>query len=426
MLFLKKINELPGPMADFIRFAGRLADEKKINAYVVGGFVRDLFLGIPDYDIDLVVEGDGIAFAEELSSKLSLHVVTHKRFGTATLSGLEGFKVDIATSRKEIYEKPAALPTVSKGLIQDDLFRRDFTINAMAIAINSPCFGKLMDFYGGQDDLKKGLIRALHPLSFIDDPTRILRAVRFEQRFDFKIEKQALVWIKEAVHRRMLHIVQKHRLRDELILIFKEKAPIKPLKRLYALCGLTYIAEGLRFQRHWPNYFHEAAKKIAWYREHFLHKRHIEPYVIYLALFFYPLSLKAAKKAMLDFAFHKGVSSRVVSLKENTLKIKKELSKKNVVPSTVYRLLEPLSYEVILLFEILARHKAISGHIEDFLFIYNGQRLHIKGEDLSRLGLKPGPYFKKVLDDILVAKIDGKVRDREEELGLARKLIHLK
>ncbi|HAJ56943.1 MAG TPA: hypothetical protein DCL35_04150 [Candidatus Omnitrophica bacterium] len=423
MLFLKKINELPRPMADFIRLAGRFADQKGMGAYVVGGFVRDLFLGVANYDIDLVVEGDAIAFAEGFCEKFSLHAVTHKRFGTATISGMEGFKADIASARKETYEKPAVLPAVSFGLIQDDLFRRDFTINAMAIAINASCFGRLMDFYGGQDDLKKGFIRALHPLSFIDDPTRILRAVRFEQRFDFKIERQTLSWIKEAVRRSMLHLVQKHRLRDELLLIFNEKMPLKPLKRLYALCGFSYISEGLRFQRHWPHYFQQASKRIAWYREHFANRRHIEPYAIYFSLFFYPLPLKDIKKAMLDFAFHKGASSRLVSLKENIHTIRNGLSKKNAMPSTVWRLLEPLSYEVVLLAEILSRHKEVSRHIEDFLFIYNGQRLHLKGEDLAGLGVEPGPHFKKILDKLLMAKIDGIVRDKEEELRLAQKLM---
>ena len=421
-MFLKKLNSLPKSMADFIRFAGALADEKRVNAYVVGGFVRDLFLGVDNFDVDLVIEGDGIAFATECARALNLGLVTHKRFGTATLLGLEGFKVDIASTRKEAYEKPAALPTVSFGKIEDDLFRRDFTINAMAIGINKHLFGQVVDFYGGQKDLSAGLLRTLHPLSFIDDPTRILRAARFEQRFDFKIEKLTLDAIKEAVGRKMLFQVQKHRLRDELILIFKEKLPSKALKRLYELCGFYYIAGGLRFRKEWHDLFEETAKKASWFKEHFLHKRHIELYVMYMSLFFYPLSLKELQKTIHAFAFHKGESSRLISLKESFRRAKTELSKKNVMPSAVYRCLEPLSYEVILLIMVISKNSRVRQRVEDFLFNLNGQRLHMRGEDLGELGIKPGPHYKKILLELLYAKIDGRIKDKEEELKLAVKL----
>ena len=423
-MFVKKLNELSKSVADFIRLAGGIADEMGLNVYVVGGFVRDLFLGVDNFDVDLVVEGDGIAFATECARRLGLRLITHRRFGTASVLGLEGLKVDIATARKEIYEKPAVLPTVSFGVIAGDLFRRDFTFNAMAIGINKLTFGQVVDFYGGQKDLRGGIVRALHPLSFIDDPTRILRAVRFEQRFDFKIEKNTLSWIKDALRLKMLHRVQKHRLRDELILMFKENSPLKSLKRLSNLCGFSYMAPGLRFRKEGHVLFKETAKRIRWFNEHFFHKRHLEPYTMYMSLFFYPLSFKDLQKVIREFAFHKGESSRIISLKENFKKIEKELSRKNVRPRTVYRFLEPLSYEVILAMMVLSRRPVMRQRCEDFLSIYNGQRLHIRGEDLGSLGIKPGPHYKKILDELLYAKIDGKVKDREEELRLAERLAH--
>jgi tRNA nucleotidyltransferase (CCA-adding enzyme) len=411
-------------VAEFFVFAGRLAQSRGTRAYVVGGFVRDLFLGVPNDDVDLVVETDGIAFAEALAKKFSLHVVSHRRFGTATLTGLHGFKVDVASARKETYEKPAALPDVAAGSIQDDLFRRDFTINAMAIALEEGGFGKVIDTYAGQDDLKKRLVRALHPSSFIDDPTRILRAVRFEQRYDFKIERETLRWIAQAARRKMLNVVGKHRLRDELVLIFREKHPQKTLKRLDALCGFSYISPALRYRRAWGRLFEGCAKKGDWFRDHFAHRRRIEPDAMYLALFFYSLPLQELKKAMFDFAFLKSASSCVLSLKENFPRIEKELSRRDVRPSVVYRLLEPLRYEVILCAMVLSGNKRVGGRIEDFFLKYNGQRLGVKGEDLVRLGVKPGPQFKKILGDLLDAKIDGKARDKSEEGVLAQKIIH--
>jgi len=423
IVFYEKLNELPKEIPGFIHKAGALADEKGINAYVVGGFVRDIFLGVKNFDVDLVVEGDGIAFASECARELDLKLVSHKRFGTATLYGLCGFKVDITSARRETYEKPAALPTVFKGYIKDDLFRRDFTVNAMAIIINKHRCGQLVDLYGGHNDLKKGVIRALHANSFIDDPTRILRAARFEQRFDFKIDKATLSWIKSATRRKMLQQVQKHRLRDELIPIFKEGLPLKSLRRLWDLAGFSYLAPGLRFQKEWHGSFEEVAKNARWFEENFSHKHHLEPYIMYMSLFFYSLARKELCQAMRNLAFHKSESSRILSFRENFGRVEKELSKKNVRGSMVYRTFKPLSYEEVLLSAALSSSRFVLKRAQDFLFIYNGQSIHTKGEDLKCLGVKPGPHFKMILDELLYAKIDAEVRDKEEELALAQKLI---
>lgn len=421
-MFFKRIEKLPQEMKKFIHEAGRIADRSGQRIYCVGGFVRDMMLDVENLDVDLVVEGDGVAFALECAQRLNLKTVTHKRFGTATLTGLDNFKVDITSARKEIYENPAQLPTVFRGKIKDDLFRRDFTINAMAIGLNGDRFAVVFDEFGGRSDLKLRLIRALHVLSFIDDPTRILRAVRFKDRLSFSIEKNTLKWIKNAVRKRMLHKVQKHRLRDEIVAIFKEEHPFKALNTLNKLCGFSYIAPGLRFKNSWKNSFQETDKIIKWFKKNFPHKRKIEPYTMYMSLFFFGLPLKEFKRVVFEFAFHKGESSRIFSLKENFKKIEKELTKANVLPSKVYHLLEPLSYETVLLISVLSKNKSLKRRIEDFLFKYNGQRLHIKGEDLKNLGISPGPGYKKIFSSLISAKIDGKVKTKEEELALAYKL----
>jgi len=263
----------------------------------------------------------------------------------------------------------------------------------------------------------------MHDESFIDDPTRILRAVRFEQRFDFKIETETLAWLKTAVRKRMLHEVQKHRLRDELILIFKEGAPFKCVRRLHEACGLSYIAPRLRFQRAWRASFEDVSRKAAWFKGHFLHKRHLETYVMYMCLFFHSLDTRELKKVLAVFAFHKRESSRILSLSQDFVRIRAELKKRDLRPSSVYRVLEPLTYEVILLTAILAPHPLIVRRIEDFLFRYNGQRLHVRGEDLSQRGVKPGPRYKKILEELLYAKIDAKVTTKDEELALLGKLL---
>ncbi len=156
---------------------------------MVGGFVRDLFLGIKNYDLDIVVEGEGIKFARELGKDLGGRVRSHEKFGTAIVILADGFKIDVATARREFYEYPAAFPKVELSSIKKDLYRRDFTINAMAIQLNQKYFGKLIDFFGGQRDLRKGIVRVLYNLSFVEDPARIIRAIRFEQRYNFKMDR---------------------------------------------------------------------------------------------------------------------------------------------------------------------------------------------------------------------------------------------
>ena len=213
---------------NIIKIVGKIADELKVKAYIVGGPVRDKLLGIANYDLDFVVEGDGIKFAEALNKKLKGKLTTYRAFGTATIE-IKGKRIDIVTSRKETYKYSAAYPTVKPSAIKDDLFRRDFTINAMAISVNKKNFGKLMDFYGGQKDLKKGVIRVLHDKSFMDDPTRIFRAVRFSVRFGFKIEPHTKKLMKEAVMDGLLGEVNAGRIRKEIELFLKEKNPKKCL-----------------------------------------------------------------------------------------------------------------------------------------------------------------------------------------------------
>jgi tRNA nucleotidyltransferase (CCA-adding enzyme) len=214
---------------DIIKIVGKIADELKVPAYIVGGPVRDKLLDMPNIDLDFVVEGDGIKFARVLNKKLEGKLTVYKAFGTATVE-LKGKRIDIVTARKETYARPAAYPTVKPGTIKDDLFRRDFTINAMAIAVNKEDFGKLVDFYGGQKDLKKRVIRVMHDKSFIDDPTRVFRAVRFAVRFGFRIEPHTKRLIKEAVSDKLLAEVNKGRIKKEIELLLKEKNPRKCLE----------------------------------------------------------------------------------------------------------------------------------------------------------------------------------------------------
>ncbi len=233
-------RKLPKKITDILKLAGQAADETNCKAYIVGGFVRDLLLGIKNFDVDIAVEGNCLLLAKNLAEKTKGKYIYYKKYGTATVKWQKS-KVDLAMSRKETYKRPAALPTVKFATIRKDLFRRDFTINAMAIRLNKGRLGELLDFYSGKSDLKKGIIKILHGKSFIDDPTRIFRAIRFEQRFGFKISKDTQRLMKQALKQGMLSKLEKYRLQNELVLILKETKPEKIILRMQQLGIFKFI-----------------------------------------------------------------------------------------------------------------------------------------------------------------------------------------
>lgn len=226
---------VPEAIRPLLAASARVGRKQRLAVYAVGGCVRDWLLGLSSLDLDVVVAGDGVAFAGALAKPLRARVVEHGAFGTATLTCPDQRRVDVASARTERYRHPGAYPSVSPGSIQQDLARRDFTINAMAVRLGSGRTLAIVDPYNGRADLADRRIRALHPKSFLDDPTRIFRAVRFAQRFDFTIEPMTERWIREAVVTGALERVQPGRIRKELVLIAGEPLPWTCLKRFIAL-----------------------------------------------------------------------------------------------------------------------------------------------------------------------------------------------
>ncbi len=193
------------------------------GAYLVGGAVRDVLMGEPNFDVDIAVEGDGIALGEALAEALGGRVRSHDRFGTAIVV-YDGGRVDVATARTEFYDSPGALPTVEQASIRQDLYRRDFTINAMAASLKGEDFGRLVDYFGGLRDLESGVVRVLHNLSFIDDPTRIFRAIRYESRYGFSMDAHTLALARACVEMNLVGELSSARLRDELHALLSEES----------------------------------------------------------------------------------------------------------------------------------------------------------------------------------------------------------
>ncbi|MFH0912697.1 MAG: hypothetical protein V1884_00210 [Candidatus Omnitrophota bacterium] len=416
------LGKLPKDLQDSVHLASKVASLDNIPAYLVGGFVRDLILGVKNWDLDIVVEGDGIKFAEILAQRLKAKLIRHRRFGTATLVLEKHLKVDIATARKERYPHPAELPEVSSGILEDDLIRRDFTINAMAISINRGDFGRFIDFFGGKEDLGHKKIRMLHNLSFIDDPTRILRAIRFEQRYDFRIDPHTLGLLKEATNSGMLKKVQPQRLRDELILILKEEEPLKQLRRIQLLAGLDFISPGLSLSKKTAALLNAIGRQINWFRKNHPQRRHLDTWLLYLIGLLDSLSINKIKLICRQFGLRKGEEKRILNCKKDSRAIIRRLNKTEMKPSRVFHLLEPLSYEMIIFIKAKSKDKNLARHITDFFTVYNGMRIYIRGDDLRKLGIAPGESYRKFFSRVLKEKLDGLVKTKKEELELIKKI----
>jgi len=417
------LEKLPLELKNIVCSVAEVSRETKMPAYLVGGVLRDLILGVKNLDLDIAIEGSGIIFAQVLSEKLKSSLKTHERFGTATLILSDKLKVDIATCRQEQYSCPGALPAVSPGSLSQDLRRRDFTINAMALRLSALGQQEIIDPFGGQADLSGGRIRILHALSFTDDPTRIFRAVRFSRRFNFKIESKTLVLLKKAIRDGLLGKVNPHRLRDELVLILKEPDPFKPVKKLSDLGALFYISPKLKISKSSSGLFKSMTKEISWFAKNFPARRRLDNWLIYLGGLVSGLTVAQVKMITTKLGLRKGEEIRLVSFCRAVKKVIPVSSKRQLPPEKIFALLEPLTYETIILLSGICKNKNFKKHLAVFFEIYNGMRLCISGNDLGGLGVLPGPEYQKIFAKVLVAKLNGKLSSRQAELDLIKKLV---
>lgn len=402
-----------------IKEIGVLAQELGVSIYIVGGVVRDILLGKRNLDLDLVVVGDAIHFAKKFAHQKKMRVVTHPQFGTATLVYDHQFRVDFSSARKERYAHSGALPEVTSGELREDLFRRDFTVNAMAINIVHDHFGEVIDPYGGQDDLKAGVIRILHDESFIDDPTRILRAVRFEQRLGFTIEPRTLQFLKAAIEKKAVSNVKPNRYFVEFKKILSESFPVKYLKRLEEFSGFDFIHRDLemnypvlqRLERRLPGVQDKLKKTIV-----------LEGWLIYF-LGIVAKSNPSVTSRLGERLHLKREEREALSEIKYSADIAKNLSKTKLSPSRARRFMEQYSVPTVVFAALSASQNNLSPRVLRYLIQDKDVKLHINGHDIQALGIQSGKKIKKILDRLLDMKIDGKCRSREDELRAARMII---
>jgi len=410
-------ERLPARVTTLLRAAGECAERLEMKAFVVGGFVRDLVMRVENLDVDIVVEGDGIRFAEAFAEEQGARVRPHHKFGTAVLVFPDGFKVDVATARVEYYLKPAALPTVEYSSLKQDMYRRDFVINTLAVRLSPDGFGEVIDFFGAQRDIKEKAIRVLHSLSFVEDPTRILRAMRFERRFGFTASRHTLNLIRNAVRLDLVNKIPKPRLYNELELILKEEDPVGILRRLAELGLAPSIHPTLTLEKAHLALLGETQEVLAWFSLLFLEEK-VEKWAVSFLALLDPLPPEEAKKLAKDL----GVRSRVrewvrVCKDEGESVILQLISMSSVSRKIIRDVLSPLPTEVILYLMARSKHPDIKRYISLYFTQLKNVRLQVTGEDLLRLGYRPGPRFKGIFDLLLERKLAGDLRSKEEEIA---------
>jgi tRNA nucleotidyltransferase (CCA-adding enzyme) len=428
---------VPPGLLDILEQASQMAADMGFSLYMVGGFVRDLLLGKPNLDLDLVVEGDAILLAQGLTDELGGKVRVHARFGTAKWqasgalsAGGQGdgalperpLTLDFVTARTEFYEHPEALPTVEASSLRQDLYRRDFTINTMALRLDKQRFGELVDFYGGEKDLQNRLIRVLHNLSFVEDATRMLRAVRLEQRLGFTIERRTEELMLEA--RDLLGRVSGERLRHELYLVLEEAEPEPILRRLQQLGILGSLCPGLRFSQRVATWFQEASRALPAWADGALNANAIPHGVlpaVYLALLTYELS-DDERESLLRRLCVVTERGRIVREAACLHCLADDLSAPEVSRSAVYRMLTPYSLPVLYVLWLTASEPA-RGRVELFVRELRHAKPRLDGHRLKSLGVAPGPEYRGVLAAILDAQLDGRVRTLADEQAMARQLL---
>ena len=414
-------EQLPPDAIKLLREVGELADRLHFRAYTVGGFVRDLLLRRSNLDIDVVVEGDGIEFARAFAADHQIRARCHKKFNTAVLIFPDGQRVDVATARFEYYQYPAALPIVEFGSLKMDLFRRDFTINSLAIALNPNHFGQLIDFFGSQRDLKEKVVRVLHNLSLVEDPTRILRAIRFEQRYGLRIGKQTATLIRNAVRMGLIQKLGGYRLFHEIQLILMEEDPVPAIRRMAEYGVLPVLSSKLRFDQKMEELFARLKEVISWYRLSFLDESLERSWVLLLGLLsaipknnlhevFERLELAESFRERLAWTF-----ARTDELLRGFFQLPEHR------PSDIYRALQPFRPEELLFMMAKTQREEVRRAISHYFHRYRHVRTELRGKDLKDMKIPPGPIYRTILQELLDARLDGEVKNRWEELAYLHK-----
>lgn len=421
-------KELPERIQELFALLTRTALKLDVNIYAVGGVVRDLLLKTPNLDVDVVVEGDAIAFARVLEQDCSCRVRAHEKFATAVVVFEDGFKLDLASTRTEYYLEPGALPTVEDASIKLDMYRRDFTINTLALSLNRNNYAELLDYFGAQRDLHDRAIRVLHNLSFVEDPTRILRAIRFEQRLGFTLGMQTRQLLNSAVQMGFLERVSPLRLFNELQIILSEADPVHALVRLDELEVLEEISPHLRLSAAARAQCEQAGKVVNWF-ELLYTGEEFAPWLVYFLCLSGDLSetqlAQLCQRLQIPQRWERMLRKELPRAWSAFHALEREHTGKDELPdSRLAQLLDGLSVELLLYGMARTVHEYTRLKYSHYITRIRGVRAVLNGWDVQKLGCAPGPRIGEVLKGLRSARLDGKVKTRADEIAWVERYIN--
>lgn len=398
---------------------GRLAAERGVACLLVGGAVRDILLGRPVQDVDFVVEGDAVELAEAWAAEQGGRIRAHRAFGTAVWVRPGGGHWDFATARAEYYEAPAALPTVAHAALYQDLYRRDFTINTLAMGISPGHFGEILDLFGGVRDLKAGRLRVMHGLSFVEDPTRAFRAVRFSVRLGFSLPPETERLIAAAHKQGVFRHLSAKRVLSEVQQILSGANAVEGLKAMDAHRLLQVFWPQFRLTPRGLESLYRVQKALDFFETHFPDAPLDRPSVYFMALL-----ERLPAQEIADFVgrypFPRGPKEVFLRYRSLTWHALRELGGDHPpAQGEVYRALvgQPLEWVLFLLAKV--EGAAGQARVRDFLARDRFVRLEISGQDLTLAGVPPSPAVAAALEATKAAKVEGRVRDRAQELAFA-------
>jgi tRNA nucleotidyltransferase (CCA-adding enzyme) len=405
---LSAITRLRGVFEAVASLGGRAE-----GVYLVGGTVRDILLGEESFDVDIAVEGDAIAFARALAQALEGRVTPHAKFGTAVVQYGDGNRIDVVTTRTEFYDAPGALPTVERAGLREDLFRRDFTINAMAASLSPGDFGRLLDPFGGRADLGARTVRVLHNLSFIDDPTRIFRGIRYEARYGFRLDEHSARLARGTIEMGLVGDLSSSRLRDELVALLEDPGAAAGIERLGELGVDTAIH---------PRLAADAEAAAIFERARALHRElavDVPDWRVGLAVLARRMTSDEAYGWLERLKVRRKDVERIVGAIRVAPLITERLASDQLDAAEVVTLADAYAPDA----PLLALALGDRPELRDYFTRLRGVELEIGGEDLAELGLAESPRVGEVLAEIRRRKLNGELGDRESELGAARALI---
>jgi tRNA nucleotidyltransferase (CCA-adding enzyme) len=396
-----------------------LGEREGKSIYAVGGFVRDLLLNIPNQDIDIVVEGEGIAFAACIAEEFEGRVKSHEEFGTSVVIFPDGYRIDVATARMEYYKHPGALPTVEKSSVKSDLFRRDFTINSMAVKLTGANPFCLIDFFNGERDLRNKEIHVLHSLSFIEDPCRLFRAIRFEQRFEFKMGRQAEAFMRNTIKKRLIDSLSGVRLFNEIRQLLKEKRPTDCIRRMQEFELFQFVSQDMMTDPKDLEVLDKLESVFSWAGMLNL-PREPEVWQVYFMGLFYSLDeeayLKSVDRLQLPTRLKNSLGQGRTQCRES---LKRLNSKEEWEPKEIYDTFSNLSIEAVIYLVALSSSDRLNQYANIYFTQYQGKvEPALTGDDLVKMGLEPGPIFQSVFSVLREARVMGNVSTREEEVAL--------